>query len=99
MQKHKSPIFLLDGRLRVVGFESILDDAERATFYRCARSLAAVASGTHRLYISEADDEDFARTSEGVYVLPFAIHVHLTTEFGIPKPSRSGASIRYVTMV
>ena len=102
VKKHKSPIFLSAGKLRVVGFESILDDAERATFYHCARSLAAVASGTHSLYTTEADDEGFGRTLEGVYVLPFAIHVPLTTEFGIPKgpmPSRSGASIRYVTMV
>jgi hypothetical protein len=102
VKKHKSPILLSAGKLRVVGFETILDNAERATFYHCARTLASVASGAHRLYTSETDDEGFARTSEGVYVLPFTFHVPLTTEFGIPKgamPPRSGASIRYVTMV
>jgi hypothetical protein len=100
-KKHKSPIFLSARELRVVG-ENILDDGERATFYHCARPLAAVASGTHRLYTWEADDEDFATTSEGVYLLHFAFRVPLTTEFGIPKGPmhpRSGASVRYVTMV
>jgi hypothetical protein len=102
VKKHKSPILLSAGKLRVVGFESILDDGERATFYHCVRSLAALASGTHKLYTSEADDEGFARTSEGAHLLPFTFHVPLTSEFGIPKgpiPPRSGTSIRYVAMV
>ena len=102
VKKLKTPILLSAGKLRVVGFESILDDGERATFYHCVRSLAAVAPGTHKLYTSEADDEGFARTSEGVYLLPFTFHVPLTSEFGNPKgpiPPRSGTSIRYVTMV
>ena len=98
--KHKYPILLSSGKFRIIGFESIQNEQERATFYQCSCSLSDVAPGSSRLYTSEPDDEAFARTAEGVYVFPFAYHVPLSPECPKgPLSARSGTSVRYIVMM
>ncbi|KAF9535673.1 hypothetical protein CPB83DRAFT_913135 [Crepidotus variabilis] len=100
--RQQYPILLSGGKLRVIGFESILDGKERATFYQCSALLSEVSSGTHRLYTSEIDAEGFARTAEGLYTLPFSLPLPLSSGFGTAKGklyNLSGHSMRYIIMV
>ncbi|EIW64350.1 uncharacterized protein TRAVEDRAFT_88904, partial [Trametes versicolor FP-101664 SS1] len=100
--KKEAHILLADGKLRVIGFESIPGEADRHAFYQRASPLCAVTDAYSRIYDSPADSEGFSRAMEGVHVLPFAMQLSADAQLGSPKGSpclQSGVSIRYIAMI
>jgi hypothetical protein len=100
--KKDHPVLVSGGKIRVIGFECIMNDKERLAFYQASASLSEVASGLGNLYIFEPDGEGFCRAIDGNYSFPFALHLPLSSEHGTPKGimhSQSGVSVRYIAMV
>ena len=100
--KKDHPVLVSGGKVRVIGFECIMNGKERLAFYQVSASLSEVASDLGNLYVFEPDGEGFRRALDGVYSFPFALHLPLSSEHGTPKGvmhSQSGVSIRYIAMV
>ena len=100
--KKEAPIFLSEGRLRVVGFESISNEDSTYTFYQCTAPFSAVTDASQGLYHTPLRQDGFAQAVEGVHVLPFAMELHSDGFFGNSKgvvSLNSGVSVRYVAMV
>lgn len=100
--KKEPAVKISGGKVRVIGFECILNDSERFIFYQTAAPLSDVTADLDRLYESDYDIDGFARAKEGVHVLPFALHLPHTESHGVPKgilQSQSSVSIRYIAMV
>ena len=100
--KKAHPVLVSGGKVRVIGFECIMNDKERLAFYQASAPLSEVASGLGNLYVFEPDEEGFCRAIDGIYSFPFALHLPLSTEHGTPKGvmhSQSGVSVRYIAMV
>ncbi|KAF8167616.1 hypothetical protein B0H34DRAFT_792324 [Crassisporium funariophilum] len=83
--KKEGPVLLSGGKIRVVGFECILNERERFTFYQCAAPLAEIAPDIDRIYTSGRDSEGFSRATEGLYVFPFVLHLPMSSDLGQPK--------------
>lgn len=101
--KKESPVLLSEGKIRIVGYESVPAEDEHHTFYQCAAPLTAVTDvSSHSLYEAAADEEGFAPAVEGQHVLPFALNLPIDNSFGSPKGVfnvGSGISVRYIAMV
>ena len=100
--KKDHPILVSGGKVRVIGFECIMDEDERLAFYQASAPLSEVASGLGHLYVFEPDGEGFCRAIDGTYSFPFALHLPVSSENGTPKGvmrSQSGISVRYIVMV
>ncbi|KAI0673394.1 hypothetical protein C8Q78DRAFT_623428 [Trametes maxima] len=101
-QKNEAPVLLADGKVRVIGFESIPGETHRHAFYQRAGSLNAITDKHAQIYDSSPDGEGFSRAMEGVHVLPFAMHLPIDVELGSPRGLPclpSGTSIRYIAMI
>ncbi|KAI8980753.1 hypothetical protein BD414DRAFT_550504 [Trametes punicea] len=101
-QKKDAPVLLADGKVRVIGFESIPGEPDRHAFYQRASPLRAVTDAYAGIYDSEPDVEGFGHVMEGVHVLPFAMHLPAGSEFGSARGLpclQAGVSIRYIAMV
>nr|VWO94393.1 G protein complex alpha subunit GpaB [Ganoderma boninense] len=101
-QKKEAPVLLADGRVRVIGFESIPSTREYHTFYQRASALSAITDAYTRVYDTPPDGEGFSRAMEGVHVLPFAMYLSEDDMFGSAKGTaniHSGASLRYIAMM
>ncbi|KAI0332016.1 hypothetical protein GY45DRAFT_542768 [Cubamyces sp. BRFM 1775] len=101
-QKREAPLLLADGKIRVIGFESILGVSDRHAFYQRASPLCAATDTSASIYNSPPDAEGFAHVMEGVHVLPFAMHLPVDSESGAPKGSpvlQNGVAVRYIAMV
>ena len=100
--KKDHPVLVSGGKVRVIGFECIMNEKQRLAFYQTSAALSEVASGLGNLYVFEPDGEGFCRAIDGVYSFPFALHLPLSSEHGTPKGvmrSQSGVSVRYIAMV
>ncbi|TCD67096.1 hypothetical protein EIP91_000559 [Steccherinum ochraceum] len=100
--KREAPVFLAEGKLRVVGFESIPHQDETYSFYQCSAPLSAVTDMSQSLYATSLGTDGFAQAVEGVHVLPFAMELPADASFGSAKgviQLTSGLSVRYVAMV
>ena len=100
--KKDHPVLVSGGKVRVIGFECIMNEKERLAFYQVSAPLSEVASGLGNLYVFEPDGEGFCRALDGIYSFPFALHLPLSSEHGTPKGvmhSHSGVSVRYIAMV
>ena len=100
--KKDRPVLVSGGKVRVIGFECIMDEKERLAFYQASAPLSEVASGLGNLYVFKPDGEGFCRALDGIYSFPFALHLPLSSEHGTPKGvmhSQSGVSVRYIAMV
>ena len=100
VSKTEPPVWLAQGRVRIIGYEYINDD-DRHTFYQCTAPLSTAASSTETLYISDADEEGYAEAKEGIHVFPFAIWLPLDESCGIARgvvQIPSGATVRYIAM-
>ncbi|KAI0375261.1 hypothetical protein BV20DRAFT_933553, partial [Pilatotrama ljubarskyi] len=100
--RKEAHILIADGKVRVIGFESIPGETDRHSFYQRASPLSVITDAYTRVYDSQPDAEGFSRAMEGVHVLPFAMHLPVDSELGSPKGSPSlqnGVSIRYIAMV
>ncbi|PIL31698.1 hypothetical protein GSI_06401 [Ganoderma sinense ZZ0214-1] len=101
-QKKEAPVLLADGRVRVIGFESIAGTHDYHTFYQRASALSTITDAYPRVYDSPPDAEGFSRAMEGVHVLPFAMYLSEDHMFGSAKGTaniHSGASLRYIAMI
>ena len=100
--KKNHPVLVSGGKVRVIGFECIMNEKERLAFYQASAPLSEVASNLGNLYVFEPDGEGFCRALDGIYSFPFALHLPLSSEHGAPKGvmhSQSGVSVRYIAMV
>jgi hypothetical protein len=100
--KNDYPVLVSGGKVRVIGFECIMNEKARLAFYQTSAPLSEVASGLGNLYVFAPDGEGFCRAIDGTYSFPFALHLPLSSEHGTPKGvmhSQSGVSIRYIVMV
>jgi len=100
--KKDHPVLVSGGKVRVIGFECIMNDNERLAFYQVSAPLSEIASGLGSLYVFEPDGEGFCRAIDGNYSFPFSLHLPLSSEYGTPKGvmhSQSGVSVRYIAMV
>lgn len=101
-KKSDQVVMLSDGKLRLVGFECIMQEKERHIFYQCTSPLSAVTNNLEDLYSSGSDVEGFKLANEGHFILPFSFPLDPSVTYGAPKgvfPSQSGAAIRYIVMV
>ncbi|KAI0361348.1 hypothetical protein OH77DRAFT_419028 [Trametes cingulata] len=95
-------VLIADGKVRVIGFESIPGEPDRHAFYQRASPLSAVTDAYGRVYDSQPDPEGFSRAMEGVHILPFAMHLPSDGELGSPTGApclRNGVSIRYIALI
>ncbi|KAF8641013.1 hypothetical protein AX17_000658 [Amanita inopinata Kibby_2008] len=100
--KKDAPILMAGGKVRVVGFERISGSSTSNTFYQCSTCISDSKSYFDMLCPSEQDGEGFAPAKEGIYRLPFVIHLPLSSERGCPKgviSDLSGAVVRYIAIV
>ncbi|KAJ3548859.1 hypothetical protein NMY22_g1102 [Coprinellus aureogranulatus] len=96
------PVMLSQGRMRVIGFECIMQEKERAVFYELGISLSSVCQNLDDLYESGPDEEGFMLASEGQFTFPFSLHIKSEGVTGVPKgyfPPHSGVAIRYIVML
>jgi hypothetical protein len=103
-RKHhkESPMLVADGKLRLIGFESISNERERYPFYQCSEKLSSTAPGFTNILESEPGSDGFAVAREGEFLIPFSMHIPISSEYGLPKGSVSGhtgVAIRYIAMV
>ena len=100
--RKEGPILLSEGKVRVVGYESVSSEDEHHTFYHYAAPLSSITDSCRNLYNSEADGEGFSTVVEGVHVLPFALQLPTDNSFGCPKGVvvvGSGISVRYIAIM
>ncbi|KAH9846847.1 hypothetical protein C2E23DRAFT_543220 [Lenzites betulinus] len=101
-RRKEAHVLLADGKLRVIGFESIPGESNRHAFYQRASPLSAVTDAYNRIYDSPADAEGFSRALEGVHVLPFAMHLPADSQLGTARGSpclQNGVTLRYIAMI
>lgn len=101
-EANEHSIMLSGGKLRVLGFECILQENERFIFYQCSDSFSSTGAHLDAVYDSSPDDEGFSSAKEGIYVLPFALHLPLLANNGIPKGvlhAQAGVAVQYIVMV
>ncbi|EMD41967.1 hypothetical protein CERSUDRAFT_70407 [Gelatoporia subvermispora B] len=100
--KKEVPVSIAEGKIRVVGFETVPNEDDRYTFYQCAAPLSTITDNVQGVYASAPDPEGYAQAVEGVHVLPFAMHIPTDGTFGSPKgvvSLPSGVAVRYIAMI
>ena len=101
-KKKDVPVLLAEGKIRIVGFETLPNDDERHVFYQFATPFAKIVSNSRVLYDAEPDFEGFAQAAQGTHVLPFCLQLPSDDSSGPAKgalSTASGISIRYIAMV
>ncbi|KAH7916429.1 hypothetical protein BJ138DRAFT_995669 [Hygrophoropsis aurantiaca] len=99
--KKDSPLFLGQGKIRVIGFECIPHEVNRCTFYQRSALLSEVTASSQDIYTTELDEDGWAEAKEGIHVLPFSMLLPADSSCGTPKGIlniHSGVSVRYVAM-
>ncbi|KIK70693.1 hypothetical protein GYMLUDRAFT_287717 [Collybiopsis luxurians FD-317 M1] len=100
--KTESGILISDGKIRVVGFECILNEEKRHTFYQQSALLSEASPAAISLYDSPPDNEGFYAAKDGVHVFPFSMYLTLEGGEGAPKgtlPPHAGIAVRYILMI
>ena len=100
--KKEAPILIAEGKVRLIGFESVSGGVNHHTFYQRTSRLSEVTDAYSGVCDTPPDSEGFSRAMEGVHILPFAMHLPIDKTFGIAKGSpclQSGANIRYIAMM
>ncbi|PVG00931.1 hypothetical protein CPB86DRAFT_154113 [Serendipita vermifera] len=98
------PIYLGDGKVRVIGFEAIPYQDQRHIFYHCGAPLNNISPFIRQVYASPADGEGFYPGKEGEYLLPFAMRLpprqkNLPVAKGVYSSRTNGSSVQYIAMV
>ncbi|KAI0788677.1 hypothetical protein C8Q75DRAFT_824675 [Abortiporus biennis] len=107
------PVLLSDGKVRIVGFETIPQSTESYTFYQSAKPLSEIVEGFDDLFDweeeggeLERDEDGFGPALEGTHILPFRMNLPLnSTDPGTVGSAKgtldiqSGVVVRYVAMV
>ncbi|OCH94752.1 hypothetical protein OBBRIDRAFT_722012, partial [Obba rivulosa] len=100
--KKDAPVSIAEGKVRVIGFETIPNEDDRHTFYQCAAPLSAITDSVQGIYSSSPDPEGYAQAVEGAHVLPFAMRLPTDATFGASKGVvnvHSGVAVRYIAMI
>ncbi|KAF7784101.1 hypothetical protein Agabi119p4_266 [Agaricus bisporus var. burnettii] len=95
------PIFIVGGKIRVIGFES-LGIKSRSIFYQCSATMSSIVPEFATLYAPEQEEEGLPQVKEGNYCLPFSLHLSLATKNGQARGylrSVPGISLNYIAMV
>ncbi|KAG6817960.1 hypothetical protein H0H87_012428 [Tephrocybe sp. NHM501043] len=100
--RDETPILISEGKVRVIGFESISNERDRYPFYQCSSLLSTVTATSSGLHDSYRDSEGFAQAIEGEHTLPFSMYLPMSANYGVPKGSikvQAGVAVRYIAMV
>ncbi|KAF7799281.1 hypothetical protein EIP86_010513 [Pleurotus ostreatoroseus] len=100
--KKDSPLLLAEGKVRIVGFETLSSDDERHAFYQFATTLSAITENHRVLFDSEPDEDGFAEGAQGTHILPFCFQLPGDGSFGTAKGvvnMPAGISVRYIAMI
>ncbi|KAF8078900.1 hypothetical protein FPV67DRAFT_84009 [Lyophyllum atratum] len=100
----ETPIMISDGKVRVIGFESISNELNRYPFYQCSSPLSTITVTSGRFHGShqDRDAEGFAQAIEGEHRLPFSMYLPMSADYGVPKgvlQAHAGVAVRYIAMV
>ncbi|KAG6841766.1 hypothetical protein C0991_007095 [Blastosporella zonata] len=100
--RNETPVRISEGKVRVIGFESISNERDRYPFYQCSSRLSTVTATSGGLHDSHRDSEGFAQAIEGEHILPFSMYLPMSADYGAPKGSikvQAGVAVRYIAMV
>ncbi|KAJ7361576.1 hypothetical protein DFH08DRAFT_684760, partial [Mycena albidolilacea] len=95
----ESAVSISDGKLRIIGFETVAGDHHE--FFQHSVALSAVVTSPSRIYDSPPDSEGFCTAQEGVHKLEFEMQVPMGA-IRCPKGpfhGPSGVSVRYIALV
>lgn len=102
LNKKDAPVLLAEGKVRIVGFETLPNNDERHAFYQFASPLSSISGDYHCLFDDEPGEDGFAQAAQGTHILPFSMQLPIDSSFGTAKgvhTTTSGVSIRYIAMV
>jgi hypothetical protein len=95
----ESAVSISDGKLRIIGFETVAGDHHE--FFQHSVALSAVVTSPSRIYDSPPDSEGFCTAQEGVHKLEFEMQVPMGAVRCPKGPFHgpSGVSVRYIALV
>jgi hypothetical protein len=94
------PIFIVGGKIRVIGFES-LGDKSRSIFYQCSATMSSIVPELATIYAPGRDEEGLPQVKEGNHRLPFSLYLSLATQNGQARGylrDVPGMALNYVAM-
>ncbi|TEB38875.1 hypothetical protein FA13DRAFT_1704541 [Coprinellus micaceus] len=101
-KKGNEIVMLSEGKMRIIGFESIMHEKERAAFYELSVPLSAIClRDPDDLYLAGPNDDGFTLANEGQFTIPFALYLDPKATSLPPKgsfPPHSGVALRYILM-
>lgn len=100
--KKESPVALSDGKLRLIGFETIPQSEDSHTFFHYVTPLSNVTQAPQNLWVAPPDNEGYSQAAEGVHVLPFQMRLPRDGISGCAKGPfllPSGVVVRYIAMM
>ncbi|KAJ7619188.1 immunoglobulin E-set, partial [Mycena polygramma] len=95
----ESAVSISDGKLRIIGFETVEGDYHE--FLQYSAAISTVTTSPLRMYISPPDSEGFCEAQEGVHKLEFEMPLPMG---GVRRPKgpfygHSGIAVRYIALV
>lgn len=100
-KKFQAPLLLSEGKLCVIGYESIPHENTRCTFYQHSVHLAGVAPTWHTIFSNTPAEDGWAPAKDGVHSLPFSMRLPADSSCGTAKGTmsvHSGVSLSYVVL-
>ncbi|KAJ7293738.1 immunoglobulin E-set, partial [Mycena rebaudengoi] len=97
--KKESAVKISDGKLRLIGFESI--EGDHHEFFQVSAPLSTVTNSAHIMYNSPPDEEGFYAAREGVHKLDFEMHIPMNSDKRPKGPlhgQSGGIAIRYIAL-
>ncbi|KAJ6503370.1 hypothetical protein C8R47DRAFT_968869, partial [Mycena vitilis] len=95
----ESAVSISDGKLRIIGFETVEGDYHE--FFQYSAAISTVAISPLRMYVSPPDSEGFCEAQEGVHKLEFEMPLPLggVRRSKGPFYGQSGIAVRYIALV
>ncbi|KAF7339333.1 E set domain-containing protein [Mycena sanguinolenta] len=92
-------VFISDGKLRIIGFETVAGDPHE--FFQHATALSSIVTSPPRIYDSSPDSEGFHTAQEGVHRLDFEMQLPMGADRRPKGPfyGPSGVAVRYIALV
>ncbi|KAK7058413.1 hypothetical protein VNI00_002047 [Paramarasmius palmivorus] len=97
--KDEGMVMVSGGKIRVIGFESIQNEAHRHLFYQQSAPLLDIAPNSASLLDSIPDNEGFCEAKDGIYAFPFSMFLPPAGQFGNAKgviTPHGGAAVRSI---
>jgi hypothetical protein len=94
------PIFIVEGKIRVIGFE-IFGEKSRSIFYQCSAMMSSIVPEFTTIYAPGRDEEGLPLVKEGNYRFPFSMCLSLAAQNGQARGNLRdipGISLNYIAM-